>query len=173
MLPQPPLHALFPFGCPAWRGSPHEDFVLRRVGLCTAATAAPSSALHSGVPGAVGGALFAQSLCSGLMHLCNGPGHSADGHRHKGAGSVVCFVLRPAPCSRYELLGALRRACFFAAKGSQPKSVESHKLSHKHGVRYSRRAGARGASFRGGANTATKTEVSRRGGLEPIPPQRL
>ena len=96
------------------------------------------------------GALFAQSLCSGLMHLCNGPGHSADGHRHKGAGSVVCFVLRPAPCSRYELLGALRRACFFAAKGSQPKSVESHKLSHKHGVRYSRRAEARGASFRGG-----------------------
>ena len=41
LLPQPPLHALFPFGCPAWRGSPHEDFVLRRVGLCTAATAAP------------------------------------------------------------------------------------------------------------------------------------
>jgi hypothetical protein len=84
------------------------------------------------------GTLFAQSLCSGPLHLCNQPGHSADGHRHKGVGSVVCFVLRPAPCSRFELLGALRRARFFAAKGSQPKSVESHKLSHKHGVRYSR-----------------------------------
>ena len=149
MLPQPPLHALFPFGCPAWRGSPHEDFVLRRVGLCTAATAAPSSAQHSGVPGAVGGSVR-PVVVFWSNALVQWTGTRRRRNRHKDAGFVVCFVLRPAPCSRYELLGALRRACFFAAKGSQPKSVESHKLSHKHGVRYSRRAEARGASFRGG-----------------------
>ena len=140
-----------PFVGPVWRGSSHEVFRASPRGLVYGRNGSPSSAQHLGVPGSSWGSVrrVVTSQVRRTSVQCDRDLAPTEIDTQVLV-LVVCFVLRPAPCSRYELLGALRRACFFAAKGSQPKSVESHKLSHKHGVRYSRRAEASGASFRGG-----------------------
>ena len=63
----------FPLYAPLGVDRHTEYFVLRRVGSCTAATAAPSCPCTQVCPAQLG-ALFAQKLCSGPVHLCSATG---------------------------------------------------------------------------------------------------